>query len=244
MRNLSAAALICLFAFQASLWPASAREPAAFKNVGFSSDGRYYAFYEYDHLHGAGLDYAKLFVVNVAENAWVSGANRTFEIESDTSLTNKAHQALLNELFNSIDSYQITPGTGEWVVSNPLAELSNDPSSARFYPSNDLFQDGPALEIRLHQSSIFVSHCAAVNLDGLLLRAELHTPQRSYTLQEDTRLPASRGCPENYRLFGVITHQNDDGTLSIAAVVSMRRAGFEGPATRYMVVTTRIEHPN
>ena len=59
------------------------------------------------------------------------------------------------------------------------------------------------------------------------------------TLSEDTRVPGSRNCPQNYHIEQVLTHQQNDD-MSVAVVIRYASRGFEGYDGKLLAVTGQV----
>ena len=54
--------------------PARAADNAERAVVGFSPDGRYFAFEQYGVQDGSGFPYSEIFVIDLNANKWVKGS--------------------------------------------------------------------------------------------------------------------------------------------------------------------------
>ena len=69
---------------------------------------------------------------------------------------------------------------------------------------------------------------------GFALR--LTTPEGEREIYRDGFVPKSRGCPEAYRIHGVVTPWNGNGIEGAVAIISVYAHGFEGPDRRFIAV--------
>ncbi|NKB51370.1 MAG: DUF2259 domain-containing protein [Rhizobiaceae bacterium] len=63
-------------------------------------------------------------------------------------------------------------------------------------------------------------------------------------LNNDSRVPKSRGCPQTYYIEQVLSHARPDGTYSLTVLVRYSLPGFEGPDGRLMAVTAIVDPQN
>jgi hypothetical protein len=63
---------------------------------------------------------------------------------------------------------------------------------------------------------------------------------QTQVLQEDKRLPPTRGCPLNYRIQDVYMYEYEKKQY-IAILLNVISAGFEGQDMRYLAVTALIK---
>ena len=67
-----------------------------------------------------------------------------------------------------------------------------------------------------------------------------HPAGASKTLHDDQSIPASRGCPQGYRLGGLQTFYPASGSPAFAVIIAVRGFGFEGPDYRWLAVTGKL----
>src|SRR6266540_3460201 len=85
--------------------PAKAADNAERVIVGFSPDGRYFAFEQYGVQDGSGFPYSEIFVVDLKANKWVKGSPFREKVEDEGALLSiarakaaKAANTLIAEL--------------------------------------------------------------------------------------------------------------------------------------------------
>ena len=99
--------------------------------LGFSPDGRTFAFEEFGEQDGSGFAYANIYVIDTEHDAWVSGTPiRVMHENEDETLANVREEARQRAM-PWMTRYGVEPG-GRIVVSNPSSELSADPYTVRF----------------------------------------------------------------------------------------------------------------
>src|SRR5437868_5180577 len=93
--------------------------------IGFSPDGRYFAFEQYGVQDGSGFPYSEIFIIDLPANRWVKGSPFRERVEDDDALVSaaraksaKAAEALLAQLKAS--------EPGEVLGSQPITESSAD----------------------------------------------------------------------------------------------------------------------
>ena len=79
-RRASASLILALGAFTSAL----AGESAQFDAIGYSEDGRYFAFEQFGIQDGSGFAYAEIFLIDLTTDSFVGGA--PFETRIDTEL--------------------------------------------------------------------------------------------------------------------------------------------------------------
>jgi predicted secreted protein len=93
--------------------------------IGFSPDGRYFAFEQYGVQDGSGFPFSEIFIVDLDANQWVKGSPFREKAEEDGALVSaaraksaKAAQKLLTQLK--------TAEPGEILASQPVTQASVD----------------------------------------------------------------------------------------------------------------------
>src|SRR5690606_30085417 len=63
----------------------------------------------------------------------------------------------------------------------------------------------------------------------------------TWTLHDDTALPASRGCPQDYAIADVITYFPGESPSGMMIVlIHVISQGFEGPDRRFLAVSAQF----
>lgn len=209
--------------------------------IGFSEDGRYFAFKTYGLQRGSGLPYATVFVVDLMQNAWVSGTPfRAGRDESAMAEVEAAPFAALERVrHEAVDS--ATPLLQDLRIRRPAtvlysagigqAHLAQDVTRVSI-PSPDNPTAQPMGEFALRLTDIAVSTAAGYCLRPDALRGYrlelLQTDGEARVLHEDQRIPASRGCAESYRIDAVVSAGYPQPDATLVALISVWRQGFEG----------------
>jgi len=120
----------CLLALAAA--PVLACDAAAFQNLGFSPDSRYFMFAQYGVSEAGSLPYAQVFVVDVPRNRFVPGGTRKVTGQTAVEPGTDGRGALFNLLADALSlrkKYDIDHAlTGRLLYilldgAQPLAEL-------------------------------------------------------------------------------------------------------------------------
>lgn len=223
--------------------PAIAGDSAQFNALGYSHDGRYFAFEQFGIQDGSGFPYADIFVVDLVSDSFVGGSpfrarinEADWNFEEEFSLPDIRAEALA----------MAEPFLTEEVVTLPAialvlrgdGTLENDGLSISYgVPTYGLAQTGAERSLSL---DIFKAEggqdCQLFEGDpmGFALfgeddgaRAEIH---------RDTRVPASRNCVITYKFYGVFNPFEGLDDSRAVAVLSVWSHGFEGPDRRFIAV--------
>lgn len=221
-------------ALGASLACAHAGDAAGLSVLGFSKDGRYLAFEQFGVEDGSGQPYAEFTFIDVPGNAYAaSRVSIDPEKFADKPLEEATHHAREQAQPALKKLHLDTPESGTRVIYHPLTDISADPHQVRFTPQSPLGGQGhDQYELRLEEADAG-QDCAGLGSAKLMtLRVKnIHSGQAKI-LQQDKRLPASRGCVMRYRIQEVYVYQNQ-----VAVFVNLFSPGFEGENLRFMAVT-------
>lgn len=78
------------------------------------------------------------------------------------------------------------------------------------------------------------------NMKGFNLKLINETSGAVTVLNNDTRVPKSRSCPQGYHIEEVLTFPRKGGAFSLAVLIRYGRPGFEGPDGRLLAVTKLV----
>jgi len=217
---------------------ALAGDRALIDYIGFSPDFRYFAFEEFGIQDGSGFAYANLYVVDLESDSWVVGTpirvqaevedNSLAEIRAEAMVQAESHitgfgidipveiLALIGDGAPGQDGKALTfgapgyePGT---VIGDYTLRLSTFPTTAAS-PCAEWFEMEP---------------------QGYQL--EISDGSSDRLVHRDDSLPRSRGCPVDYRIYGVVMPFGGAIPANAVAIVSVYPRGFEGPDRRFLAV--------
>ena len=230
-----------VFVLAATACAATAGDFADRTILGFSPDGGTFAFEEYGVQDGSGFAYANIYVIDTAKDAWVSGTPIRVMHESEEETLDNVREEARQRAEPWLTRHGIEPG-GRTVVSNPSTELSADPYAVRFLTENYANWGNHDWTLRLTPIPL-PEPIGCENLGPVQgFRLELgNWLEQAWTLHDDTALPASRGCVQDYAIADVITYfpgQSPRGVMVVLLHVISQ--GFEGPDRRFLAVATQI----
>lgn len=216
--------------------PALAGDRALIDYIGYSNDGRYFAFEEYGVQDGSGFPYSTIYVVDLPADKWVGGSpyRARLEDEGDTvaevrAAARELAQPTLGDLAIEAGAYPIAVnGDGEVDAAGYGLRFGSPGYGLEAVEDPHLLElETIALEAGIDCSMIDnPTYGFALSLDG----EELH--------RDTGKLPASRGCALDYRLHAVV--QAPDWLFGTpaqrVAIVAVYPFGFEGPDRRFLAV--------
>lgn len=239
--KLAKAAILALsFAF-GSL-PANAGSVAALEILGFSADASIFAFEEYGIQDGSGFPYANRYYIDVATDGFVPGTPIRVRIDDENAALRQARDQAGAPGQAIVSDAELAQNRGHTAGINAVTELSADPFRMAVNPRPVIPPIDEAVEFRIEEYTLDATGCDNLGptMGFRLLRIDLKAGGAVALLHEDTRIPASRGCPLGYQIGAVQTIHPDTGAPSFAVLVAVRSFGFEGPDYRWIAVAGRL----
>ncbi|GAA0773107.1 DUF2259 domain-containing protein [Roseibium denhamense] len=245
MRVFAVLSLFC-FGLLGLAVPASAGDMAKVQVLGFSEDGRYFAFEQYGIQDGSGFPYSEIFVLDVFEDSWVRPSPFRQRDEIDDS-QGYDPDALLQETRaqNRLTAQQLLQdkgiaGKGETVGHSPVTELSADPykMTVNLRPVVPPIDD--PMDIELQQFPMPDATCASYGVETAGFQLNTVHGGEARVRHADTQLPKSRGCAIGYRIERVVSYFPDGKPPVLAILVQVLKHGFEGPDGRILAITGRL----
>ncbi len=228
---LLAASLLSLFAA-----PALAGDAALADFIGFSEDGQTFAFEQYGIQDGSGFAYSTIFVVDLVADKWVAGSPfhaQAPEAEGDRPLANVRADAMALARAKLDNLAIATPAETLWLDGTS----SGDGKAAAFtygpFPSKE-----NALSLTLTttpaESTLDCAGLAGTQPLGFTLSVASGEGQAVIKHDDNGRVPASRGCTTDYRLFAIV--RPFQSVHPAVAIIASYPFGFEGPDRRFLAV--------
>ena len=224
-RKLNALILVTIL-WTTNLW---AGDTATFVDLGFSADGKIYAFAQYGVLAGTLKPWAELFVVDVAQNNFVSGGRVSFTHDSPIVAGQDGSGALYRIITRNItliDRY----GVNFLLQGQPLFISLDEPAS----PPRQ------TVEFRDFNAGAFYRASLVSTVEGAgtaltsSFRIDLERTGRDGSKKNYVVGTPALKRPQiaSYRILKVITAPNDG---SMIMIIEMKRQNGADYDIRYMV---------
>jgi predicted secreted protein len=219
---------------------ASAGDFAHFQSLGFSEDGRVYAFEEYGVQDGSGFPYSNIYFIDTEADRFLPSTpvrTRLKDEQQPLAQARRQSRATLKALFEKFD---LDSNPGELVAFNPVTEIGPDGNSLRYlsYPAQPAV--GKPYTLRLDTVSLPVpAPCNGMMETAAgfrLTMTEKDGAKTSLALHEDKSIPASRGCAQDYRLGGVVVFAASGGKTLHMVLIQVLSRGFEGSDGRWIAL--------
>lgn len=219
---------------------AAAADNAERSVIGFSPDGRYFAFEQYGVQDGSGFPYAEIFVVDLDANEWVKGSPFRQRLDDEAAPVSAARAKAAEAASSLLDRLKTTePGQmlAAQLPTQPVADrhrIEFDP----FYQSRTS-QKGDRYTLRLDLVPFAApENCFAEDGKqmGFKLAIKDNESGAEKEVHKDASIPSSRSCPRDYDISDVIVYRPATGTPRQVALIGVYMPGFEGLNRRLIAV--------
>lgn len=230
---------------------ANAGDASDYKSLGFSTNGKYYAFIQDGNQDGSGFYWIELGIIDVAKNQYVGRASIVNELQEDGHDTDdKTKAQFLAQLKSQLkfNTYGFPVAAQEQVlIHRPHFDFSNYTNSIfsiDYWAQGGASTDVQTYEILLNEVKAPVTadndwcDWYPNNMIELRLKKVDLYDEGSFIkdLQIDTQQPKKRACSSKYKVAYAMRSKD-----SLAVVLEFSQPGFEGPNYRYMVVTSQMQ---
>jgi len=216
---------------------AIAGDTASLNVLGYSSDGKVFAFEEYGISDGSGFPYSNIFFIDIEKDAFLPGTPIRTRVDDELPLP-KVRGMSRTKAVALIEKYRVEENPGVIVVYNPPSELGSDPHKVRFHSYASAPPQGYTNTLVLTERQFPPSE-PCLNMTGeytgfTLKLTEYQGNVLDKILHEDATVPSSRSCPNGYRIGAVISSEVREVTMM--AMILVDSFGFEGNDRRWIAV--------
>lgn len=216
--------------------PSLAGDRALIDYIGYSADGRYFAFEEYGVQDGSGFPYANIYVIDLPADKWVGGSPFRARLEGDGASVADVRAEARDLARATLAELRIDAG------AFPIAiNADGEPDAAAYglrFGTPGYGLDGVQDEHLLTLETFPLQpgmDCAIVDNEVLGFALSLDGEE---LYRDSGTLPRSRGCALDYRVHAVV--QAPDWLFGTpaqrVAIIAVYPYGFEGPDRRFMAV--------
>lgn len=225
--------------------PASAADSSSLNVLGYSPDGKVFAFEEYGIQDGSGFPYSSIFFLDIDKDEFVAGTPIRVRLDDETASLAAVRAQAKAKADPLVAKFKLGAHPGVMVAYNPTSEADSNPHRLRYHsflqspPS-----DQPSTLELTEKEFPPVNDCLNMtgNFTGFSLKLTEHGGKHVDRLvHEDKQIPKSRTCPNGYRIGAVIAPVTLDAPQIAMIVVSS--FGFEGNNQRWIAVPIRFDGP-
>jgi predicted secreted protein len=232
---------LALLWFVALASAAQAGDSAQLDVIGFSTDGRIFAFEEYGVQDGSGFAYSNIFFIDTQTDKFLPNTPVKVLVENEESI-GKIRKLAREKAEPLIAHYDLENNPGLVVAYNPVSEAESNPHRLRYYQYPSLPPRSQTFTMELKEKA-FPAPKACLNMVGAfsgfsLAFTEAFSEPSTRVIYEDKQVPSSRNCPNGYRLGAVITSELSSAPM--VAMIQMSSFGFEGNDERWIAVPVRL----
>lgn len=217
--------------------PARAGDTASLDVIGYSKDGRIFAFEEHGITDGSGFAYSYYFFIDTKEDKYLPGTPIRVLVEEEQSVK-KIRTLARSKAQPLIDKYDLTENPGVMVAYNPGSEIDGDAHKVRY--TRTLSTPARSITYTLElKEKVHPAPAECANMIGeysgfTLTLTENSSQPANEVLHDDAQVPKSRHCPNGYRIGAVIGSETAE--VPQIAMIIVATYGFEGNDERWIAV--------
>lgn len=216
---------------------ASAGDTASLNVLGYSPDGKVFAFEEYGVYDGSGFPYSNIYFIDVEADEYLPGTPIRVRVDEEGPL-GKVRQTAHAKAATLAAKYKLAENPGVIVAYNPPSEIDSDPHKLRFfsYVSAPPHDSRNTLVLTIKDFPV-APDCAgfADSYQGFTLRlTEYRGQPMDKVVHDDESVPKSRLCPNDYRIGAVVS--SEIRVMPLIAMILVGSYGFEGNDRRWIAV--------
>ena len=208
--------------------------------IGYSADGKYFAFEQYGIEDGSGFPFWDIFVLDLAADKWVPGTPVRTRIDSEDAKLKQARASVYAEAKPVIARLQIDE-PADMLLANPAQEVAGDRTKVSFntfYHYRNVEYPG---DYQLAVTTIDLpvpANCTDPDFKPAGMRLTLNNLQTGATevLAEDEAIPKSRHCPLFYDIEAVYAPSDYGVSGRHVALIGVYSRGFEGEDRHVLAV--------
>ncbi|PYB75202.1 DUF2259 domain-containing protein [Rhizobium wuzhouense] len=221
---------------------ANAGDVAEMRPLGFSPDGKYFAFEQFGEQDGSGFPYAEIQVIDTETDSYVEGTPIKVLIRQEEASIGEARRESLNQAKALLDARKIGDDPGHLVAFAPIGELTEKLHDLRYQAFPSFYVSDGIYRLSLQEFDAEGEDlCRSMNtpVRGFALSvADDAKPETKREVYRDRNVPKSRHCPSAYAIGGVVT-AGLGSTAPHMVMVQVASLGFEGSDLRWLAVPVK-----
>lgn len=228
---------------------ANAGDRALVDVIGYSKDGRYFAFEEFGIQDGSGFAYSSIYIIDLNDDSWVIGTpirvleemdERTYEVEAYAKENVAKVRALAHEQAKPrLEGLEIVwPAQTLTLIGDGMPETEG--LSLRFgvpsYVGGMIGDYTLEMQIFETQSSLTCAEWTEQDIIGFLLKLGDYDFNNAVEIYRDNILPRSRNCALGYKIYAIFAPFEATDISSAIALISVYALGYEGADRRFVAI--------
>ncbi|MBX4996560.1 DUF2259 domain-containing protein [Rhizobium lentis] len=196
---------------------------ASIQPIGFSADGKVFAFQEFGIKESDKAPYSETYFIDTDSGQYLEGTPFRTELTDKDANLSKARRQNLTAARSQMDKYDLLTNPGLIAAFNPPTELGSPTKTLRY---TTLAADGPPkapYTLSLGELPVPTpKECAAVDkrVIGFSLQViEKEGAPNRQAARQATAVPAERTCSVEYRIGGAVVYQPEAGNQVHIALV-------------------------
>jgi predicted secreted protein len=235
--RLSAIALVLLTACAVS-----AGDVAEMRPIGFSPDGRFFAFEQFGEQDGSGFPYAEVQIIDTKTDTYLPGTPIKVLLRREEASIGEARRESLGQAQAILAAHSIGDDPGHLVALSPIGELTEKHHELRYQAYPSFYVSEGIYKLHLEEfdaESAELCRSMDVKVRGFALSlAEDGKPESRREVYRDRTVPKSRHCPSAYAIGGVVTPGYGSSAPHMV-MVQIAALGFEGNDLRWLAVPVK-----
>lgn len=221
--------------------PAAAGDMAQLEILGFSADGKIFAFEESGIQDGSGFPYANRFYIDTTTDQFAPGSPVRIRLEDEAQTLAAARDQASTKGEAIVADAILRANAGHLAGYNAITELSSDTNWMFVLPRPFEPTADKPLEVRIEEIPLSAKPGQCDGIEDLKgFRLTRVVDDKPVVLHVDSSIPASRGCPIGYRMGAIQTFYPESGQPVFAVMLAVRSFGFEGPDDRWLALTGQL----
>jgi predicted secreted protein len=221
---------------------ARAGDVAEMRPLGFSPDGRFFAFEQFGEQDGSGFAYAEIQVIDTQTDTYVPGTPVSVLIRREEASVGEARRESLTQAKTILDTRKIGDDPGFLVALSPIGELSEKPHELRYQAFPSFYISDGIHRLSLEEFDAEgqeLCQSMDVKVRGFALKIAADAkPEERREVYRDQTIPKSRNCPSAYAIGGVVTPAYGSSAPHMV-MIQVASLGFEGNNLRWLAVPVK-----
>lgn len=221
---------------------ASAGDVAEMRPLGFSPDGKFFAFEQFGEQDGSGFAYAEIQVIDTETDQYVPGTPVSVLIKREEASIGEARRESLKQAKAILDERKIGDDPGYLVAMAPIGELAGKVHEMRYQAYPSFYVSDGVYRVSLEEFEAKGEDlCVSMNVNVRGFALSIADDAKAEVRREvyrDKSVPKSRNCPSAYAVGGVVTpgYRTKGPHMIMVQVASL---GFEGNNLRWLAVPVK-----